>query len=131
MIKRATDYLVEQFKELGFKVMRYDSYSSKSVYLKLDDGVVGTLRISDHKGKKHLRYKYNLTKGSYRYKRDDKGVVRYYFPMQDINLLVEKVVYDRKVLIDKYGQDQYAKFMVNNRNKGRGSKGFWTQAKYV
>ncbi|HGO9409079.1 TPA: hypothetical protein ACLBZV_003439 [Bacillus cereus] len=131
MIKRAADYLVKQFKELGFKVMRYDSYSTNSVYIKLDDGVVGTVRISDHKGKKHLRCKYNLIKGSNRYMRDDKGVKRFFFPMKEIDLLVEKAVFDRVVLIEKYGQDNYNHFMERNRNKGQSSKGFWQQAKYV
>ncbi|WP_312753731.1 hypothetical protein [Rummeliibacillus suwonensis] len=131
MIKRAADYLVTQFKMLGLKVMRYDAFSTRSVYLKLDDGVVGTIRISDHGGKKHLRYKYNLIKNSNRYKRNDKGVERYFFPMRDIDLLIEKIMYDKSILMQKYGQNQYERYMKMNCERGKNHKGFWQQAKYM
>lgn len=129
--KRAAEFLIEKLKESGFKVMRYDAYTTNSIYLKVDDGVVGTIRISDHNGKKHLRYKYNLIKGGSHYSREDKGITRYYFPMKEIELLVSKVLYDRQVLLKKYGQNSYNSFMEKNRDKGKESKGFWQQAKYV
>lgn len=128
--KKAADYVVSKCKGLGFQVMRYDAYSSNSVYLKLDDGVVGTIRISDHRGKKHLRYKYNLIKGCYRHKRNDKGIDRYFFPMSDIEILIEKLVYDRQVLKDKYGEN-YGKYMRMNRERGQEKNGFWRKAQYV
>lgn len=131
MIKRAADYLVEQLKIHKIKVMRYDAYTTNSVYLKLDDGVIGSIRISDHKGKKHLRYKYNLIKGSNRYKRNDKGVTRYYVPMRDIELLVQKILYDKQQLLKQHGEFTYLKYMKQNRARGKESKGFWKQAKYV
>ena len=41
-------------------IHRYDAYSTNSVYLKFDYGVGNSLRISDHKGKKHLAYRFNI-----------------------------------------------------------------------
>lgn len=131
VIKRAAEYLVAKLKENGITVMRYDAYTSSSVYLKLDDGVIGTLRISDHKSKKGLRYKYNLIKGSQLRKHDAKGVTRYYFPFREIELLVEKILYDRRVLFNKYNESNYIRFMEMNRERGKEQKGFWQQAKYV
>lgn len=48
--------------ELKDKVVihRYDAYSTNSIYLKFDYGVANSLRISDHPGKRHLRYRFNL-----------------------------------------------------------------------
>ena len=44
----------------GFIIQRYDAYSSNSIYLKLDYGVCNSIRISDHPGKKYLKYRYNI-----------------------------------------------------------------------
>lgn len=41
-------------------IHRYDSYSTNSIYLKFDYGVACSLRISDHDGKRHLRYRFNI-----------------------------------------------------------------------
>lgn len=131
MIKCAADYLVAEFKKQGFTVLRYDAMTSLSVYLKLDDGVSGSIRISDHEGKKHLRYRYNLIKDSNLYKKEDKGVTRYFFPMREIKLLVDKVVYDRNQLYMKFGRGKYNSFMKQNRKDGENKPGFWQSAIYV
>lgn len=110
--------------------MRYNAYSSSSVYLKLDDGVLGTIRISDHRGKRHLKYKYNLVLGSPRKVKVDKGFTRVYAPFQDIELMMQRIVDDRDNLISRYGT-LYEHFMKKNRDEADYSKGFWQKAKYV
>lgn len=57
------DYLSEELKNNGFTVHRYDAFSTKSIYLKLDYGVCNSIRISDHNGKKYLKYRYNIGEG--------------------------------------------------------------------
>ena len=57
------DYLSEELKNNGFTVHRYDGFSTKSIYLKLDYGVCNSIRISDHNGKKYLKYRYNIGEG--------------------------------------------------------------------
>ena len=52
--------MCELLLEKGFIVQRYDSVTTNSIYLKLDYGMCNSIRISDHKGKKHLSYMYNL-----------------------------------------------------------------------
>ena len=59
-IKKIADDISRSLLEEGFDILRYDSYSSNSVYLKIDFGVCHTIRISDHPGKKHLHYRYNV-----------------------------------------------------------------------
>ena len=44
----------------GFIVQRYGAYTTSSIYLKLDYGVCNSIRISDHPGKRYLKYRYNI-----------------------------------------------------------------------
>ena len=56
------DVAAAVIKRLIGKVVihRLDAYSTNSIYLKFDYGIVNSLRISDHEGKKHLSYRYNI-----------------------------------------------------------------------
>lgn len=49
------DVAAAVIKRLIGKVVihRLDAYSTNSIYLKFDYGIVNSLRISDHEGKKH------------------------------------------------------------------------------
>lgn len=130
-IKKAVEYLIKELKEQDFTVMRYDSYSSNSVYLKINDGVVGTIRISDHHGYKHLKYRYNLIIGVEKHKTLEGNFERFYFPMMLIQTLVFKVIYDHQERLERYGDVAYKHYMENNRKTGASKKGFWQKAKYV
>ena len=52
--------IIKTLKSIGFVIQRYDAYSTNSIYLKLDYGVCNSIRISDHTGKKYLKYRYNV-----------------------------------------------------------------------
>lgn len=127
----AAEYLIKKLKHLGFTILRYNSYSSNSIYLKLDEGVTGTIRISDHRGKKHLKYRYNLILKHEQRLETRGGYDMYYFPMQSIDLLIQKAVYDRQQRIEKYGILNYNKYREQNRQEGKSKRGFWQQAEYV
>ncbi|KRG16875.1 hypothetical protein ACA29_03085 [Lederbergia galactosidilytica] len=96
-------YIIVRLKKKGIVVQRYDSYSTNSIYLKLDYGVSNSIRISDHKGKKHLSYRYNvLTSCPYPVSsKDYKGFVRFYVPISEWDMLI------RKILFDRSGQNEY------------------------
>lgn len=130
-IAKAVDWIISECAREGIVVMRYDAISTHSVYLKFDDGVLGSLRISDHAGKKHLKYKYNLTMGSARKKRTHKGKVQCFAPFKDIEILFQQVLDDRDKLVDRYGAYLYTEFMKKNRIEADYSKGFWAHADYV
>lgn len=54
------------------------------MYLKIDCGLCKLIRISDHTGKDHLRYTYNLLNiVTEFYAKEDNGVNRYYYPYAD------------------------------------------------
>lgn len=132
-LQETADYIIVCLKKEGVVIQRYDSYSSNSIYLKLDYGVSNSIRISDHKGKKHLSYRYNIlaccpypvsTK-------DHKGFVRFYVPMGERDVLIQKILFDRTAKMDMYGWDNYCLYMERSRLEGETKRGFWEQAVLV
>lgn len=132
IIKKAVGYLVKELKKEGFTILKYEAYSSNSVYLKLDEGAAGTIRVSDHHGKKHLKYKYNLILGEKEMKKVmDGDVERFYFPMRLIEMVVLKANFDRKQKLERWGKDAYTDLRAKNKVEGETKKGFWQGAVYV
>lgn len=114
----------------GFTVHRYNAYSTKSIYLKVDGGLCRSIRISDHTGKGYLRYTYNLLSTVKEpYSEKDDGVVRYYYPYDDWNRVVEQIVAYREDLIERYGSSWYRKEAKKVGDKN--SRGFWSGAYLV
>ena len=95
-LKEIAQYLENKLLEQGFIIHRYDSYSTNSIYLKLDYGVMNSIRISDHKGKQYLSYKYNIECGIKvaKWYKDDRGFWRYNCPntQQEIDKLIEIII---------------------------------------
>lgn len=114
-----------------FSVLRYDAYSTNSIYLKLDYGVCYSIRISDHPGKAYLNYRYNVILGGTVHTDIVKGKQRYYYGDRDLVLLFDQIYKDRQEHIGKYGRGLYNKFMEKNKLEGRSKDGFWKQAKLV
>ena len=130
MYKRLANQVIKQLKTEGIKVMRYDAYSSNSIYLKMDDGVLGTIRISDHRGKKHLPYKWNLIRGDKCRTEHQGRLERHYFSFREVDRMVTDILEDRDILVLKYGLNRYQDFMKQNKCQTP-SYGFWAKAKYV
>lgn len=129
-IRNITRRLTRRLKKHGFIVHRYNSYTSNSTYLKLDYGVARSIRISDHPGKQHLRYRFNVSSNISRIAR--KGDRHYYsFSDTDIDQLVRDVVKYREELNNKYGHEAYVDYMNCNREKADYQVGFWKGAKEV
>lgn len=125
--------LQNRFLDENFIVQRYDSYSTDSVYIKLDYGFAKTIRISDHNGYNHLSYRYNVRldiKKSY-FERDSRGFPRYYFSVNDIDKLVNLIIENRKKKIDAIGEFKYNLKVIDFLEANSGSKGFWRKCKVV
>lgn len=124
------DYLVEQLKGQGLTIHRYDATSTHSIYLKLDFGVAGSIRISDHKGKRYLHYTYNVEtwRKEYDVGIDKRGNFRYYYP--PTKEMLDKLVAEAKQRADerhkKYGDEKYAEYMRKNQEQGLQTKKDWT-----
>lgn len=123
-IKQTADTIIQALKAEGIIIQYYESITSKSVYLKLDYGVLKSLRISDHNGKKHLKYRYNIQTNIQR-SRYDREQKRFYYPMSDVNRLIEQILKDRNDKTTRYGQAKYNEFMFQNHKDNRSKNGFW------
>lgn len=134
-IDEAADYLIEKLLELSFTLQRYDAYSTNSIYLKLDYGLCNSIRISDHNGKKHLNYMFNVLashKGNP--KKHVGDYTRYYYKMNkyQMDLMLEKIISHRERRIELYGGPlRYKKAMREQYEQNKHNKGFWSQAVLV
>ncbi|WP_169911346.1 hypothetical protein [Evansella clarkii] len=123
------DAIIRELKSHGVIIQRYDSLSSRSIYLKLDYGVSKSVRISDHKGKKHLNYRYNIQTDiqTYRYDRQTK---RFFYPADDIQGLLRQILKDREDKKIRYGNN-YNVFMMQNIEANGHKNGFWADSHIV
>lgn len=136
-LEKIADYIIKNLKRYGIHILRYDSKSTESIYLKFDYGMSGSLRISSHEGKKNLVYTFNLIQGLKKpYIKKCKSsngynLERYYYPDSLTKNLVGDIIRYKKFRVSKYGKDNYAKYM--HRNKGYVGKGdkFWFYCKEV
>lgn len=114
----------------GFTIQRYDAYSTRSIYLKLDYGMCNSIRISDHTGKKHLNYMFNLGKNIKTITQDKKDFTRYYYPFDKMDELVNHILRHRLNKKRYYG-DSYSDAVEQTRQKNQTNKGFWSKAYLV
>ena len=123
------NYIIRQLKENHITLQRYDSLTSKSVYLKMDLGVLKSIRINNHKGKKHLHYRYNLQSNikSSHYDRRNK---RFYYTYNDVDKMIEQILSDRKDKLNRY-KNKYYEYMQKNANDNGHRKGFWEESVFI
>lgn len=124
--------VIERLKNNGFIIHRYDSMTTNSVYLKLDYGASHSIRISDHKGKKHLKYKFNLQSNIKKgYKKKQGKVERNYYSFKEVNKMIDEIIEHRNRQKMKLGNAGYAYLISKNRFEGQFKKGFWKMAEEV
>lgn len=130
-IEQIAEKIIFELKKENFIIHRYDSFSSKSIYLKLDYGVSNSIRISDHPGKSHLSYRFNIQSDIEKIKTVKGKYEKIYYPIEKVNKLLEDIKKHKKEKIDKYGEKNYFSYMKKNKDKKHMEKGFWQQAKLV
>lgn len=133
MIKKITERLIERLKAEGFTLQLYEAYSTNSVYIKLDYGMCNSIRISDHKGKKHLKYRYNvLTVHKGHPKQVYDGFPRFYYSGGQLDNLINTVVKARDKKLELLGVRGYEAEMIMRKNENEGNRsGFWADAKLI
>ena len=126
-----TDEIVSRLKFEGFVVQRYDAHSTDSIYLKPDYGVSHSIRISDHSGKKYLKYTYNVIKDYVGKTFIKEGYLwRQYYSFSQIDKFVANIVKNRAWIKEKYHPDYEAR-MEECRLENEGTRGFWSKAVIV
>ena len=128
-LNKIAEEIIEQLKG-KVVIHRYDATSTNSIYLKFDYGVANSLRISDHCGKYHLRYRFNIlldqTEPSYSIERN--GCEMRFFPPNEIDALVAEILKSKEDKIAYY--TNYDSVVACARKQING-KGFWRVARIV
>lgn len=129
-MENLTQNIIEKLKEEGVIIQYYSSLKSKSVYLKLDFGVLKSVRISDHPGQKHLKYRYNIGSNitKVRYDRADK---RFFYPADEVDKMLAQILKDRNDKIKRYSKERYSDYMTMNQRDNSSSNGFWKDSVIV
>lgn len=122
--------LLNALREKDFIIHKYEAFSTNSVYLKLDYGVSNTIRISDHKGKKHLKYRYNVLKG-YSHKKVLGDPLQYFYPINSFSGLASLILENKERKQNWFGLKNYFKYMQDRKLNRDFNKGFWSSAERV
>ena len=121
-------YIIKELKKHNIIIHRYNSYSTDSVYLKLDYGAGNSIRISDHTGKEHLKYKYNIIPKGKNGWIKDKAFWRYYCDIsknENIDNLIDIIINDiisKKILV---GTKLYNQKIIELKHTTKNETGFW------
>ena len=117
--------LVSKLLELGFIVHRYNSYSTSSVYLKLDYGLSCGIRIADHPGKKKYSYRFNVIKdyvGNKVILKD--GLICRFYGFNELDSVLNAVQQEKQQKINKYGLKNYQRYMEREKKENELFKRF-------
>lgn len=110
--KQMAKILIKELSELGLTIHRYNAITTSSIYLKLDYGICCGIRISNHSGKKKYHYRFNIVKG---YNGDkvtySKNLISYFYTFEQISQLIKDVQHERNKKIQRYGLNNYKKYM--------------------
>ena len=110
--KQMAKILIKELSELGFTIHRYNAITTSSIYLKLDYGICCGIKISNHSGKKKYHYRFNIVKG---YNGDkvtySKNLISYFYTFEQISQLIKDVQHERNKKIQRYGLNNYKKYM--------------------
>lgn len=131
-LKRLAGDVAQRLVASGFTVHRYDSATTDSVYLKLDYGACNSVRISDHAGFPHLKYRYNIgTWISHPMEVEDTYPL-FYWPADQVAEMVAKCMADRDARIEWSGRGGYEEIIGKKKREARRAKsGFWANARKV
>jgi len=82
--------LLDELEDLGIWIYHVSQHGS--VYLKFEDESLRSIRVADHPGRQKYRYKWNLDlKDSKSKKVNDRGIVRNYYGIMDVESLVQDI----------------------------------------
>jgi len=110
--KKFAKKLVSLLNKRGFIVKVHKSKTSKSIYLKIDNGLIPNVRISDHKRYNDDNCKYNIIK-NYNGVRNElvKGKVKKYYNFNSIGRLITDIELERNSKILKIGYSKYKQIL--------------------
>lgn len=114
-------------------IHRYDSFSTNSIYLKFDYGVANSLRISDHDGKRHLRYRFNILESMGKKQNKEthtrQGFEMVFYSPAMINACCRDILAAKKDRVERYRD--YDAIIERAKTEAKPEKGFWCGARLI
>ena len=108
LTEEATDILINHLTDKcpDIIIHYYHSYTSNSIYIKLDYGAANSIRISDHdKSDNGYNYKYELrTDKTLSWHRFENDIYKIMYPATQIEQLANKIIKEREKKINEKGQ---------------------------
>ena len=116
--------IINYLSNLGISIHIYHAFSTNSIYIKLDYGVLGSIRISDHDGKERYKYKYNVRTDIKEYYEENN---RKYYPSNKIENLICDILLEHN---EKLHDRDYNKIKERYKNNKK-DVSFWKQCKAI
>ena len=135
MKKSLNDIADAVIEKLRGKVIihRYDSFSTNSIYLKFDYGVANSLRISDHDGKRHLKYRFNILESmgnkSSKETHTRQGFEMVFYSPAMINACCRDILASKADRVERYRD--YDAIVERAKAEATPEKGFWHGARLI
>lgn len=108
LTEEATDILINHLTDKcpDIIIHYYHSYTSNSIYIKLDYGAANSIRISDHdKSDNGYNYKYELrTDKTLSWHRFENDIYKIMYPATQIEQLANKIIKEREKKMNEKGQ---------------------------
>ena len=90
--KEYINFLLEKLEENNIKAYLYCEAKSGSFYIKMENKRLGSIRISDHEGRKKYKYKYNVRFDMLdSFTEIDRNVKRFYCPPKQYRKIIKKI----------------------------------------
>lgn len=135
MKKSLNDIADAVIEKLRGKVIihRYDSFSTNSIYLKFDYGVANSLRISDHDGKRHLKYRFNILESMsnmpVKTTATRNGFEMVFYSPAMINACCRDILAAKRDRVERYRD--YDAIIERAKAEATPDKGFWNAARLI
>lgn len=120
--KKLARRIVELLNKRGFIVKPHISKTSKSIYIKLDNGAIPVIRISDHKRSNNDNCKFNVIKNYNGSKHEIiNGKIKKYYNYNNVARLITDIELERNKKIFSIGYSKYRNILqgkkINSYNK--------------
>jgi len=133
-IRRVAKVVQQKLLDAGVVIQYYEATSSNSIYMKFDCGLCNSLRIGDHNGYEHLNYMFKVDVNHEGYRKVEFGkFTQYtYAPSNgQVKKIVRHILAHRERRILQYGKVNYNQKIIEEYQKNKNSRGFWSNAKFL
>lgn len=117
--KKMAKRIVQFLNKRGFIAKEHQSRTSKSIYIKIDNGAIPVIRISDHKRFNSDNCKYNVIRN---YKGPNyeivKGKMKNYYTFKNIAKLITDIELERHNKIMSLGYSRYRNILEGKKISG-------------